>query len=330
MKGKKLFAQKDGYGYHIPMGKISLVLPVYNEQIILRDVLSKYITDLENLRLEKQYQWEIIAVDDCSSDESHLIMLEYARQYQNFRIVTLAERAGKHTAVTAGLSVASGDLVLIAEIDIQNPIGLLSNLVQEHLDSGVPIIYGYRQFNGWRQRKALMADRLTRFACKLFVLDGYFTGIVNVELYTADVVAVLRDNPAKTKYMRTMNNWVGWETKEFWYASEYTENEAKLKIEQLRKRNRTYINFKKSGHASPVNIWLGWLFLMLAVASFAFGGIYLTTAHAVMIWILFTLGFAMIMLALMSFMRALLLEHVGKVRYRAGEVVYEIKSILNR
>ena len=107
------------------MGKISLLLPVYNEQVILKDVLAKYIADLENIRLKKQYQWEIIAVDDCSDDESRLIMLDFARQYQNFRIVTLAERVGKHSAVTAGLSVATGDLILMAEIDLQNPLGFL-------------------------------------------------------------------------------------------------------------------------------------------------------------------------------------------------------------
>ena len=313
------------------MGKISLVLPIYNEQLILRDVLAKYIADLENIRLKKHYQWEIIAVDDCSSDESRLIMLEFARQHQNFRIVTLAERSGKHTAVTAGLSIANGDLVLIAEIDFQNPMGLLEGLVQEHLNSGVPIIYGYRQFEGSRRRKALLTDRLTRLACKLFVLDGYFTGIVNAELYTADVVAVLRDNPAKTKYMRTMNNWVGWQTKEYWYASEYTESEAKERLEQMRRRSRGNTSFKKTGHVNSVSTWWGILFLMVAAMAFTIGGINLGMApNAVILWISFTVGFAGIVLAIMSFMRTLLLARIGKVRYRDGEVVYEIKSILNR
>lgn len=312
------------------MGKISLVLPVYNEQVVLRDVLAKYIADLENIHLKKQYQWEIIAVDDCSSDESRLIMLEFARKHQNFRIVTLAERSGKHTAVTAGLSIANGDLVLVAEIDLQNPMGFLESMVNEHLNSGVPIIYGYRQFTGWRRRKALMTDRLTRLACKLFVLDGYFNGIVNVELYTADVVAVLRDNPSKTKYMRTMNNWVGWETKEFWYASEYTDSEAKAKMEQLRRRSRGNTGYKKAGHVSAVSNWWGLLFLVVATTAFILGGVNVATAHPIFLWIMFTLGFAGIVLAILSFLRTLLLEHIGKVKYRDGEVVYEIKSILNR
>lgn len=317
-------------GYHICMGKISLVLPVYNEQIVLRDVLKKYIADLENIRYKKQYQWEIIAVDDCSNDESRLIMLEFAREYQNFRIVTLANRVGKHSAVTAGLSVAAGDLVLTAEIDLQNPVGFLEGMVNEHLKSGTPIIYGYRQFNGWRRRKALITDRMTRLACRLFVLDGYFTGIVNAELYTADVVAVLRDNPSKTKYMRTMNNWVGWETKEYWYASEYTDSEVKARTEQLRKRTRGYVGFKKAGHVAPVNIWWGLLFVLLAVATFVLGFNVTAVAHPVLLGVIFTSAFAFIVLALMSFLRALLLERIGKVKYHAGEVIYEIKNILNR
>ncbi len=312
------------------MGKISLVLPVYNEQVVLRDVLAKYIADLENLRMKHKYQWEIIAVDDCSEDESRLIMLEFARKHSNFRIVTLAQRSGEHTAVTAGLGVAAGDLVLVAEIDLQNPMGLLEAMVQEHLSSGAQIIYGYRQFNGWRRRKALMTDRLTRLACKLFVLDGYFTGIVNCELYTADVVSVLRDNPSKTKYMRTMNNWVGWKTKEYWYASEYTDNEAKAKMEQLRRRTRGNTSFKKSGHVSPVNIWWGILYLVIAVSAFTLGASLLGVVHVAVTYVLFTLGFAGIMLMLLSFMRALLMARIGKVKYRTGEVVYEIKSILNR
>ena len=312
------------------MGKISLVLPVYNEQVILKDVLTKYITDLENIRKKKNYEWEIIAVDDCSNDESRLIMIEFAKIYQSFRIVTLAEQVGKHAAVTAGLSVAAGDLVLTAEIDIQNPVGFLEGLVNEHLKSGAPIIYGYRQFNGWRRRKALITDRLTRMACRLFILDGYFTGIVNAELYTADVVAVLRDNPSKTKYMRTMNNWVGWETKEYWYASEYTDSEAKARVEQLRNRTHSHINFKKPAQYVPVNIWWGLLFLMLTAVAFTVGFNCAAVMHPILLGVVFTLGFSFIVLALMSFMRALLLERIGKVRYKPGEVIYVIKNILNR
>ena len=307
-----------------------MVLPVYNEQIILRDVLNKYLADLENIRTQMDYAWEVVAVDDCSSDESKLILMDFAKKYRNFKVVSLANRSGKHAAVSAGFAVSTGSIVLTAEIDLQNPLGLFTEMLKEHLTSGVPIIYGYQEFVGWKKRKAFMTDRLTRFACRLFLIDGYFTGIVNAELYAADVVDVLRQNPVKNKYMRTMNNWVGWESREFWYAREYTDEEAKVKQEQLRARSRHYQGYKKRGHENSATKW--WAILCLCLAAVAFGtAIYLVPrVDAVLTGLMFTLGFAMLALMLMFWFRSLLLTRIGKLNFRDGEIIYEIKSILNK
>lgn len=312
------------------MGKISLVLPIYNEQIILRDVLNKYLADLENIHATLGYDWEVVAVDDASTDESKLILMDFAKRYRNFKVVSLANRAGKHAAVSAGFTATTGTVVMTAEIDLQNPQGLLTEMLKEHLNSGVPIIYGYQEFVGWKKRKAFMTDRLTRFACRLFLIDGYFTGIVNVELYAADVVDVLRQNPVKNKYMRTMNNWVGWESREFWYAREYSDEEAKIKQEQLRKRSRHYQGYKKHGRETSGTKW--WALLCICLAAVAFGtAIYMVPRMDVIVTgMMFTLGFAMLALALLFCFRSLLLTRIGKLNFREGEIIYEIKSILNK
>lgn len=312
------------------MGKISLVLPVYNEQIILRDVLNKYLADLENIYATMGYDWEVVAVDDCSSDESKLILMDFAKRYRNFKVVSLANRAGKHAAVSAGFSVTTGSVVMTAEIDLQNPQGLLTEMLKEHLNSGVPIIYGYQEFVGWKKRKAFMTDRLTRFACRMFLIDGYFTGIVNAELYAADVVDVLRQNPVKNKYMRTMNNWVGWESREFWYAREYTDEEARMKQEQLRARSRHYQGYKKRGHENSGTKW--WALLCLCLAAVAFGvAVYMVPrVDVIFTGLMFTLGFGLLALTLLFCFRSLLLTRIGKLNFREGEIIYEIKSILNK
>ena len=69
---------------------------------------------------------------------------------------------------------------------------------------------------------------------------------------------------------------------------------------------------------------------MVATVAFILGGVNVATAHPIFLWVMFTLGFAGIVLAILSFLRTLLLAHIGKVKYHDGEVVYEIKSILNR
>lgn len=312
------------------MGKVSLILPVYNEQVILRDVLTKYINDLENIRRQCQMDWEVVAVDDCSADESKLILMDFARRHRNFKVVSLAKRAGKHAAVTAGFAVATGSVVMVTEIDLQNPNGLLLNMVQEHLQSGVPILYGYREFTGRKRRHAFFSDRLTRFACRLFLIDGYFNGIVNAELYAADVVDVLRSNPDKNKYMRTMNNWIGWPVKEMWYSSEYTDMEAKIKLEQLRRRNRHYRAYHKTGHEASGSKWYGVLFLFLAALSFVVSFSLVGKINFVFMTALFVLSFGLLAVALLFFLRSVLLARLGKINYRPGEIIYEIKSILNK
>lgn len=312
------------------MGKISLILPVYNEQVILRDVLNKYLADLENIRAQQGYEWEVVAVDDCSADESKLILLDFAKKYRNFKVVSLANRSGKHAAVSAGFTATTGTVVMTAEIDLQNPMGLLGEMLKEHLTTGVPIIYGYQEFSGWKKRKAFMTDRITRFACRLFLIDGYFTGIVNAELYAADVVDVLRQNPVKNKYMRTMNNWVGWESREFWYAREYSDDEAKMKQEQLRARSRHYQGYKRRGHENSGTKW--WALLCILLAAVAFGSaVYMVSRVDVLYTgMMFILGFAFVALAIMFWLRSLLLTRIGKLNYREGEIIYEIKSILNK
>lgn len=311
------------------MGKVSLVLPIYNEEIILKDVLAKYIADLDNIRTKMEMDWEIVAVDDCSADRSKLILLDYAKQYRNFKVVSLAERAGKHAAVTAGFSVANGDIVLTAEIDLQNPLGLLETMVQEHLESGVPIIYGYREFHGGKKRKAIITDRLTRMACKLFILDGYFNGIVNAELYAGDVADIIRANPTKNKYMRTMNNWVGYQTKELWYAPEYTDEEARAKQETLRHRNRQYRAYKKHGHEGSLSKWYAVLSLFFAVVAFGCAVASLRMQQPLFTGLLFVIGFGCLAVMILFCLRSVLLARVGRLNYRDGEVIYEIKSILN-
>ncbi len=312
------------------MGTVSLILPIYNEQLYLKDVLIKYIDDLENIRTKMNMDWEIIAVDDGSTDESRLILINYAKKYRNLRVVTLNGRFGKHAAVTAGFSVATGNIVMTADIDLFNPAGLFERMVKEQKESKAPIIYGFREFTGWKKKKALMSDRMTRFASEMFLLDGYFNGIVNAELYTSDVVDVLKSNPAKNKYMRTMNNWVGWEVKELWYSSEYSVEEQKQREATLKRRQENYVAPRDHGRENSGSKVYAMLFLLFAAMSLVISIVTISWRLAIYTTIMFVLTGVLFMIAWMFYMRSLLLKRVGNINYQAGDIIYEIKSILNK
>jgi glycosyltransferase involved in cell wall biosynthesis len=313
--------------------KLSLILPIYNEQLILEEVLDKYIADLENIRAKKNTLWEIIAVDDGSGDATPTILLKYSKQYRNFKTVTLNGRYGKQSAITAGFAAATGDAVMIADIDLLNPAGVLARVFNEYDDGRNPIVHGYREFIGHEKREAVLSDFWTRVATKLFWISGRYNGKINVALYSGDVADIIRDNPTKNKYMRTMNNWVGIEPKELWFISEYNKEELKQKTKELKNRQNEFapvIMPRDRGREHTASRIYALVFAALAVISFVFA---LATIHTTVLtysFIMVSLGVVLWFISIMFFLKSMLLKRVGAVRYKEGETLYEISGIRNK
>ena len=110
----------------MPIRKVSVVIPVYNEQECLPELLDR--TSAACRLLGRDY--EIILVDDGSADESADI-LQTAAERQDSRVVAvlLNRNYGQHSAVMAGLSQADGDLVITLDADLQNPPEEIPRLV---------------------------------------------------------------------------------------------------------------------------------------------------------------------------------------------------------
>jgi glycosyltransferase involved in cell wall biosynthesis len=307
-----------------------LILPVYNEQLVIKDVLRKYVDDLENIRKTLDMSWEVVAVDDGSSDESHLMLLKYAKQFRNFKVVALNGRYGKQAATTAGFAVANGDAVIVADIDLLNPAGIFTKVVKEWLETKAPVIHCYREFIAGEKRKAVISDRSTRFSMKLFFIDGYYNGKVNIALYSDDVADVIRSNPTKNKYMRAVDNWIGWEPREVWYASEYSREEIIQKTEELKRRHGRIVLPRDVGRENSPSKIYGFLFAFFAAIAIGFGVITVPWNVEIYTVIMFGLGVILLLLSFLFFMRSVLLKRIGIVNYREGEIIYEIKSILNK
>jgi undecaprenyl-phosphate 4-deoxy-4-formamido-L-arabinose transferase len=101
-----------------PLNKISVVIPVYNEEESLPELLRRTTAACESLG--KTY--EIILVDDGSTDKSADILLNAAEKADGRIVAVLLNRNyGQHAAVLAGLSQSDGDLVITMDADLQNP-----------------------------------------------------------------------------------------------------------------------------------------------------------------------------------------------------------------
>ncbi len=132
--------------------KVSVVIPVYNEEQSLPQLLSRTIAACKQL----SQPYELILVDDGSSDRSVKLMTEAAEDPDNHVIAIILNRNyGQHSAIMAGFNQADGDLVITLDADLQNPPEEIPRLVQT-AEKGYDVV-GTRRANrqdSWFRKSA--------------------------------------------------------------------------------------------------------------------------------------------------------------------------------
>jgi glycosyltransferase involved in cell wall biosynthesis len=295
--------------------------------------MTKYIADLKNLAREFDATWEIIAVDDGSSDRTKKYLLQYAKEFRSFKVVDFDGRYGKQNAITAGFEFATGDYVFVADMDLLNPEGLLTNMFAEGVmgATGKPpaqIMHGYREFIGGEKTKAVWSDFWTRLSTKFFAVHGYYNGKVNVALYSRDVADIIASNPPQNKYMRTMDNWIGYVPVEYWYPSNLGRSELLAKTKELKERHGVVAGIKRDTMRENSNSkWFSLVFLCLTAVAVAFG--LLTIKIPYFSFVVFLFSGIFVALSFLFFLKSVLLKRIGFVHYRDGEVLYTVTKVLN-
>ena len=121
--------------------EISAVVPVYNEEETLPVLIPKLMKVLEGLGCS----FELIFVDDGSSDGSQRILREMAPQHPSLRILRFRENRGLSTALVAGMREARGEKIVTLDSDLQNDPADIPKLL-EYLDR-------YDMATGWRHKR---------------------------------------------------------------------------------------------------------------------------------------------------------------------------------
>ncbi|WP_226572491.1 undecaprenyl-phosphate 4-deoxy-4-formamido-L-arabinose transferase [Mangrovibacter yixingensis] len=139
--------------------KVSVVIPVYNEQESLPELIQRTTAACQQLPCD----WEILLVDDGSSDDSARLMTEAAQQPASHLVAVLLNRNyGQHSAIMAGFSHVSGDLVITLDADLQNPPEEIPRLVAKASEGYdvVGTVRQNRQDSLFRKSASRMINRL--------------------------------------------------------------------------------------------------------------------------------------------------------------------------
>lgn len=129
---------------------LSIIIPVFNSEKILPSLVENIIFYLNKDLLGQEY--EIILINDFSSDNSWQIITELSKKLKNLKGLNLSKNYGQHNAVMAGLNVASGDKIITMDDDFQHhPSNLISFFRKLDECDACYTYYNNRKHNFWKR-----------------------------------------------------------------------------------------------------------------------------------------------------------------------------------
>lgn len=186
--------------------KISIVSPVYHAE----KVISQLVNLIERNIQEISSDYEIILVEDCSTDNSWLEIEKISRENKKVKALQLSRNFGQHCAITAGLDCASGDWIVVMDCDLQDRPEEIKNLYQKTLE-GYDIVLASRHV-----RKDSFVKKL--FSKLFYRLLSYLTGfkhdesVANYGIYSRKVIDAVILMRESVRYFPTMVRWVGFKS----------------------------------------------------------------------------------------------------------------------
>lgn len=191
---------------------ISIVAPFYNEERNADKFFREVIAVMEEIAAK----WEIICVDDGSQDSTLKCLLAAAGKNPRIKVLALSRNFGKESALTAGIESASGDVVVLIDADLQDPPGLIGEMLAKWRE-GYDVVYGVRQ----SRNDDTLAKRIT--ARGFYRIFNSLTS-VPVPANTGDfrlmdrrVADRLRELPERTRFMKGLFAWLGYRSAAVFY-----------------------------------------------------------------------------------------------------------------
>jgi undecaprenyl-phosphate 4-deoxy-4-formamido-L-arabinose transferase len=172
--------------------KLSVVIPVYNEEPVLPTLFARLYPALDALNIG----YEIVFVNDGSKDRSvALLRQQFSLRPKETRVVIFHANFGQHSAVMAGLAYARGEYVVTLDADLQNPPEEIGKLV-DMLDQGhdyVGTVRQQRQDSLWRRTFSKAINKIREWITPVRITDqgcmmrGYARSVVTALNQTREV-----------------------------------------------------------------------------------------------------------------------------------------------
>ena len=294
---------------------ISIIVPAYNEEAVL-DIFHARISEV--LATLPDYAWEILFINDGSTDATQLKIEALQRHDPRVGSILLSRNFGKEAALCAGLEAAHGDAVVMLDSDMQHPPALLETFVR-HWSAGADVVYAVRAH---RDDESTFKRVGTEWFYNLINRGERFRmppGAGDFRLMDRCVVDALMRLPERNRFMKGLYAWVGFES----VAVPYVPEERAHGTSHFSKRRLVGLGL---AGLTAFSVWpLRTVIAMgtvLALAALGYGAyltvMYLLHGHDVS-------GWTTIVVSLMLFAGIQLLS-LGVVAEYVGRIYEEVKG----
>lgn len=174
---------------------VSLILPIFNEEDILEKNLEIFYQTTEGLK--DLYDWEIILVNDGSTDKSEELLKAFAEKYTNVNLFHHSKNQGLGKALQIGFALSSGDYVITYDVDLTYSISYIKILLEEIISKNAAIVMASPYMKGGKvsnvptHRKVLSVaankflsvfaeENISCLTCMVRVYDGDYIRSLNL------------------------------------------------------------------------------------------------------------------------------------------------------
>ena len=184
--------------------ELSVVIPVFNESEVVDELHRRLTAFLNSI----QTSWEVVFVDDGSTDDSRERLKRLCAAETRYGVVGLSRNFGHQLAITAGLDYARGEAVVVMDADLQDPPEVVTEMLVRFRE-GYDVVHGVRR----RRERGSLFKRSTAylFYRLLRTIVGFNVPVDagDFRLVSRRVVLTLRALRETSRFVRGMVAWVG-------------------------------------------------------------------------------------------------------------------------
>ena len=185
--------------------RLSLVIPMYNEEAVFDILRSELTSFLRTLPMET----EVILVNDGSSDSTIEKAAAWAMQDSRVKVLHLSRNFGHQIASTAGLDYASGDAIVLLDADLQDPLPVIHGMIARYCE-GYDVVYGQREHRQGESPFKLFTAWAFYRIMRTLVYKGLPVDTGDFRLMSRECLSGLQAMRETHRFLRGMVAWLGY------------------------------------------------------------------------------------------------------------------------